>query len=68
LHVASKRYKTKGVGIDIDKKAVEMSRSNVDAEKLANKIQIFEGDFTLFDVSKADVRVLLFALTVYFFK
>lgn len=65
FHLASKRYKTKGVGIDIDKKAVEMALSNVDAEKLNDKIKIHEGDFTDFDVSNADVRFLVLFVFYY---
>jgi Methyltransferase domain len=55
---AAKKYKTRGVGIDIDQARISESRSNARAAGVADLVEFQRGDILQADVSRATVVTL----------
>ena len=53
----TKRKKRLGIGIDISKKCVELSRKNTIKIELINRIKIFKSDIDNFNSGKYDLIV-----------
>lgn len=55
---AAKRFKAKGLGVDIDGKLVALSNQTAKAEKVEDRVQFAERDMFKTDISKASVVTL----------
>jgi hypothetical protein len=55
---AAKRFKAKGLGVDIDPKLVALSNKNAKAEGVADRAEFAERDMFKTDISKASVLTL----------
>ena len=55
---AAKRFKAKGLGVDIDGKLVAMSNRNARAEKVEDRVEFAERDMFKTEISKASVLTL----------
>ncbi|MBV8551985.1 MAG: class I SAM-dependent methyltransferase [Acidobacteriaceae bacterium] len=61
LIAAAKRYKVKGVGIEISSRLAKVAAANVADEGLDKRIKIIHGDFMRVDLSPANVVTLYLA-------
>ena len=61
LIAAAKRYKVKGVGIEISSRLARLAAANVEDEGLAKRVKIIHGDFMRVDLSPANVITLYLA-------
>ena len=55
---AAKRFKAKGLGVDIDGKLVALSNRNARAEKVEDRVEFAERDMFQTEISKASVLTL----------
>jgi len=55
---AAKRFKAKGLGVDIDGKLVALSNRNARAEKVEDRVEFAERDMFKTEISKASVLTL----------
>ncbi len=61
LIAAAKRYKVKGVGVEISSHLAQRAAASVNEEGLSKRIKIIHGDFMRIDLSPANVVTLYLA-------
>lgn len=62
--LAAQKYGARGVGIEIDRRLVEISRQVAREGEVANRVTFVEGDLFTADISKATVVTLWLSNTV----
>lgn len=62
--LAAQKYGARGVGIEIDRRLVEISREVAREGEVANRVTFIEGDLFTVDISKATVVTLWLSNTV----